>query len=495
MNSTMPNPRRPLIVLLLLVAAMAAAVFGAGRTTPELGLDLAGGTTVTLKAMTANGRTPPADQMEESAAIMNERVNALGVSEAQVTRQGGDMIVVQVPGQGQNRVVGLIETTAKLQFRQVYAERPAADSSVAGVPDQAVIAQYQRAGCSTDHTLLSGAADENRPWVAACDKNGRTAYLLGPVRVQGEQIKSAQAVAPDPQSGRAGWSVSLAFKARGAGQFYNVTRDAYTAFQSDPASPRQQVAIVLDGRVVSAPAIDNGAISGGLAEINGNAESFSQQYAGDLAKVLEFGALPLNFKQSAESSVSPELGGYQLRAGLEAGGIGLALVVLYCLAYYRALGLVAICSLLVSGLLTYLSVILLGHAMDFRLSLAGIAGLIVAIGITADSFVVYFERLRDEVREGRSLRTAAERGWQRARRTILVADAVSFICAFVLYVTSIGSVQGFAFTLGLTTLIDVVVVFLFSKPMVSILAGSEFFANTHRLSGLAGLKERSPRMS
>jgi preprotein translocase subunit SecD len=256
------------------------------------------------------------------------------------------------------------------------------------------------------------------------------------------------------------------------------------ASRAQAGSPQRQVAIILDGLVVSAPSIDNGPISGGSAQIYGPPESFTQQYATDLSNVLKYGALPLKFQQSAIETVSPTLGRDQLNAGLLAGAIGMILVVLYCLLYYRGLGLVAILSLVVAAAVTYLSVVLLGAFIEFRLSLAGIAGLIVAIGITADSFIVYFERLRDEVREGRSLRSATERGWQRARRTILVADAVSFLAAAVLYIVSIGNVKGFAFTLGLTTIIDVVVVFLFSKPLVSLLVRFKFFSRGHRLSGL-----------
>jgi protein-export membrane protein SecD/preprotein translocase SecF subunit len=470
-----PRPRRTLIVLFIVMVGM--VLLGAGRSMPKLGLDLEGGTSVTLTAVTGNGKAPSADQMDESVKIMNDRVNDLGVSEAQVTRQGSDVIVIQVPGRGQHKLLGLIGATAKLQFRQVYAEQAAAPSPPGGTfqgdPDKAVVTQFQQADCSKKGTQLAGADEEAKRWVAACDKDGTGKYLLGPVRVQGEQINSAEAMPPDPGQGRPGWAVDLTFKSRGAGQFYDVTRDAYTTYRNDPASPLRKVAIVLDGRAISAPEITNGPISGGRAEISGNAGSFTEEYATDLAHVLKYGALPLEFTKSAESSVSPELGAEQLKAGLEAGGIGLALVVLYCLFYYRALGLVAIAGLAVSGLLTYMSVVLLGNFIDYRLSLAGVIGLVVAIGITADSFVVYIERVRDEVRAGHSLRLAAERGWRRARRTILVADAVSFMCGLVLYMVSVGSVQGFAFTLGLTTLIDVAVVSLFGKPIISLLAGTD----------------------
>lgn len=328
---------------------------------------------------------------------------------------------------------------------------------------------------------MPGADDPKKKWVAACDQDGSVKYVLGPVRVEGRQVASANAVPPDPTAGRASWSVSLNFKPQGAKEFGAVTTDASNA---DALTPQRQVAIVLDGIVVSAPKIDEGPILGGQASIDGPPESFTRQYADDLANVLKYGALPLKFQQSSIETVSPTLGKDQLDAGLLAGAIGLVLVALYSLLYYRGLGLVSIFSLLAAGTLTYQSVALLGKFIDFRLSLAGIAGLIVAIGITADSFVVYFERLRDEVREGRSLRSAVERGWERARRTILVADAVSFLAAAVLYLVSIGGVKGFAFTLGLTTLVDVVVVFLFTKPMITWLARLRFFAKGHPMSGL-----------
>jgi preprotein translocase subunit SecD len=242
--------------------------------------------------------------------------------------------------------------------------------------------------------------------------------------------------------------------------------------------------------VISSPVIQ-GAITGGSAQITG---SFTQAQATDLANVLSYGALPITFTKQSVQSVSPQLGSDQLHAGLVAGAIGLLLVVLYCLLYYRGLALVAVSSLIIAAALVYESVIMLGKYQGFALELAGVAGLIVAIGITADSFVVFFERLRDEVRDGRTLRTAVERGWKRARRTILVSDTVSFLAAALLWYFSIGEVKGFAFTLGLTTLIDVVVVFLFTKPMITLLARTKFFGRGHRLSGLdpARLGARAP---
>jgi preprotein translocase subunit SecD len=237
---------------------------------------------------------------------------------------------------------------------------------------------------------------------------------------------------------------------------------------------------VLDGETISAPSVSS-AIPGGQAEISG---SFTQASATDLANVLKYGALPLAFEVSEVSNVSATLGGEQLEAGIIAGIIGLALVLGFCFLYYRGLGIVVVASLAVAAVITSACMVLLGSSVGFALNLPGIAGAIVAIGVTADSFVIYFERIRDEVRDGRSLRTAVETGWRRARQTVLIADAVSMLSAVILFILAIGSVKGFAFTLGLTTLIDVLVVFLFTKPLMSVLARTKFFGSGHKLSGL-----------
>src|SRR6202035_185139 len=253
-------------------------------------------------------------------------------------------------------------------------------------------------------------------------------------------------------------------------------------------------AIVLDGKVVEAPQVQ-GVIAGGNGQITGPPTTpFTQPQAPNLPNVLKYGHLPLSFHAQNVQSISPSVGSAQLSAGLTAAAVGLLLVVIYSFFYYRGLGIVSVSSLIIAALLSYLSVVLLSKYEGFTLTLAGVAGLVVAIGITADSFVVYFERLRDEVREGRSLRAAVERGWTRARRTILVSDTVSFLAAALLYIFAIGDVKGFAYTLGLTTLIDVIVVFLFTKPIITLLARTKFYGGGHRLSGLdpARLGARSP---
>ena len=272
----------------------------------------------------------------------------------------------------------------------------------------------------------------------------------------------------------------------GAAAFSTLTSHLYNTYYSAGQAGDQnsaildQVAIALDGNVVSSPQIQ-GAIAGGNAQITG---SFTQAEATQLQNELKFGSVPLDLKTLFVTSVSAQVGKNQLDAGLIAAAIGLMLVVVYSFLYYRGLGLVSVSSLLIAATITYLAVVLLSLYQNFTLELAGIAGLIVAIGITADSFVIYFERLRDEVREGKQLRPAVESGWKRARRTILVSDTVSFLAALLLYYFAIGEVKGFAYTLGLTTLIDIVVVFLFTKPMVTILAGTKFFGNGHPMSGL-----------
>ncbi|GHF39340.1 protein translocase subunit SecD [Streptomyces mashuensis] len=309
--------------------------------------------------------------------------------------------------------------------------------------------------------------------VVACRKDGSVKEILGPVAVEGTAVDKASAVF-DSQGGK-GWLVQLKFNSEGAKKFADVTGKL-----AAKQSPQNQFAIVLDGEVVSDPSVST-SIGGGQAEISGG---FDQQGAQDLANVLSYGALPLSFDVVTETTVTAALGGEQLRAGLIAGAIGLGLVVIYLVAYYRGLALVALASLACSAVLTYTIMVLLGPAIGFALNLPAVCGAIVAIGITADSFIVYFERIRDEIREGRTLRPAVERGWPRARRTILVSDFVSFLAAAVLFVVTVGKVQGFAFTLGLTTLLDIVVVFFFTKPLMTLLARRKFFASGHPWSGL-----------
>jgi preprotein translocase subunit SecD len=305
----------------------------------------------------------------------------------------------------------------------------------------------------------NSSVDKPTDEIVACDRDGKAKYLLAPATVVGTDVKGATARL-DP-AGTNQWQVGVTFTGGGQKKFTDLTA----------ATVGKQVAIVLDGVVISAPVIQN--TIPGDAQITGN---FSKDEAQNLANVLKYGALPLTFTTSQAEVVSPTLGTDQLHAGLLAGGIGLALVVLYSLLYYRGLGLVTIASLALAGVITYAAVAILGAQIGFTLTLAGIAGLIVAIGITADSFVVFFERVKDEVRDGRTLRSAVDRGWVRARRTIVSADFVSFLAAASLYFLSVGAVRGFAFTLGLSTIIDLVLVFFFTHPLMTVLARSRTFS-------------------
>jgi preprotein translocase subunit SecD len=371
-------------------------------------------------------------------------------------------------------------------------------STVAGASGNAALvskpvqAQFNKLNCANPNWKQQvGYTSEqyNNPniqTVSCGSLNGiRYKFVLDKAHVLGKDIKSASAT---QSTSTVDWQTNLNFDSAGGKAFGDITEQMFSKYGAQSAL--DQLAVVLDGKVISFPVIQ-GAITGGSAQITG---SFSQAQATYLANVLNYGALPLTFTKESVNSISPSLGSDQLHAGLLAGAIGLLLVVLYCLLYYRGLAIVAVSSLVIAAVLVFEAIILLGKYQNFALELSGVAGLIVAIGITADSFVVFFERLRDEVRDGRTLRTAVERGWKRARRTVLVSDTVSFLAAALLWYFSIGEVKGFAFTLGLTTIIDVVVVFLFTKPMITLLARTKFFGQGHRYSGLdpARLGARTP---
>ena len=468
-----------------LIAFSAIAVIQ-GATKVKLGLDLRGGTSVTLTPRATEGTKITPEAISQAVEIIRQRVNSLGVAESEVAAQGSGtnrQIVISVPGETGEQIVELVGQTAELRFRQVLVEAAPNALSVSGDTLTATLpngvtpelsAKFATLDCTNQANLKGGSTESPDVAVVSCDRGGTAKYILAPAQVLGNMVSKATAAID--QQGAAGWYVSLDFNGEGATKFGALTQ-AVTGL----AAPQNQVAIVLDGLVVSAPRI-NEAITGGSAQITG---SFSQQDASNLANVLKYGALPLAFDQGEVLQVSPTLGSDQLRAGLLAGLLGFLLIFIYSLMYYKALGLVTIASLLVASAVAYLSFLLLGEWLGFTLTLAGIAGAIVAIGITADSFVVYFERLRDEVREGRSIRSAAETGWVKARHTIIVADMVSLIAAALLYFFAVGGVRGFAFTLGLTTLIDLVVVFAFTHPLVSLLSRTNFFASGHKLSGFS----------
>ena len=481
---TSGRPARALALLAIILLGLVGTALIQGASSVKLGLDLRGGTSVTLQPRASNDSNKiTSAAIDQAVTIIRQRVNSLGVAESEVTAQGSGtnrQIVISVPGDSGRRVVDLVGQTAELRFRQVLAESSGLAGSgldtatpTAGVTPE-LNAKFAALDCSKLENQQGTGADSPSETIVACSRTGVSKYILAPAEVLGQQVSKASAGID--QQGSAGWFVSLSFNGEGTSAF-----GALTGRVTSLASPLNQVAIVLDGLVVSAPSI-NEAIPSGNAQITG---SFTQTEAEDLANVLKYGALPLAFDRGEVQQVSPTLGSDQLDAGLLAGALGLILVVIFSVLYYRALGLVTVGSLAVASALVYLLFLVLGEAIGFTLTLAGIAGAIVAIGITADSFIVFFERVRDEAREGRSLRSAVDMGWLRARHTIIVADMVSILAAVLLYFFAVGGVRGFAFTLGLTTLVDLIVVFIFTKPLVTLIARINFFASGHPLSGFS----------
>lgn len=511
------HPVRTLVVFGLVTAALYVVMGISGVFTPKLGLDLQGGTTITLTAanVTGEGSVDP-NSLELARSIIQQRVDSMGVGETQVTTSGDRQIVVEVPNVQAEELTKMVGQTAQLYFRKVYnvAAAPAAvpepePSESAGpepsaspttnsrplpqlptpvpsprptapadpqptlaemlewTPSDRDTSEFEAYTCGEPSPTPSVT---DQPLIG-CDESKTYKYLLGPALIGGNKVTRAFAGVP---SNGVSWVVNLEFDDAGAADFLTVT--THLATQTEPLN---QFAIVLDDKVISAPSVSN-AIPGGRAEISG---SFTQKSAQDLANVLTYGALPLSFEISGVDNVSAKLGGEQLQAGLIAGLIGLILVVGYSLLYYRGLAVVVVASLVIAAALTYVMMVLLGQGMGYALNLPGIAGAIMAIGVTADSFIIYFERIRDEVREGRGLRTAIETGWLRSRKTILVADSVSLLSAVVLFVLAIGSVKGFAFTLGLTTLIDIAIVFWFTKPLMTLLGRTRYFGEGRKFSG------------
>ena len=480
------RPARTLAILTGAFVLLIAAVFIQGATAVRLGLDLRGGTSVTLQPRIGAGETGKvtSEAIDQAVSIIRQRVNSLGVAESEVASQGSGtnrQIVISVPGESGRRVIELVGQTAELRFRQVLAETsgvPTTATDAAATPPAGISpelnALYAALDCTIPENRQGTGSDVATDVILACSNDGGAKYILAGAEVLGRQVSKATAAVDTTTGGN--WFVSLTFNGEGTKAFGDQTARVVSL-----TAPQNQVAIVLDGLVVSAPRI-NEAIRGGSAQITGN---FTQLEAQDLANVLKYGSLPLAFDRGEVQQVSPTLGADQLSAGLLAGGLGLGLVLLYSVLYYRGLGFVTVGSLTVAAGMIYLLVLLLGEWIGFTLTLAGIAGIIVAIGITADSFIVYFERIRDELREGKSLRSAVETGWVRARRTIVVADSVSIIAAVLLYFLAVGGVRGFAFTLGLTTLVDLLVIFAFTKPMMTILSKWKFYASGHPLSGLS----------
>ncbi|MEL0626796.1 preprotein translocase subunit SecD [Salinibacterium amurskyense] len=490
----------------------AGSIFGTASWAPKLALDLQGGTQIVLAPQLESGQTVSGEQLAQAVSIIRDRVDASGVSEAEITTQGASNVVVSIPGTPDDETLKRIQASAKLEFRPVLYTEVAGTAVAEETPDpattdapegetatpeptlattptatptdasdlnwitEALFDEYSNFDCSSLDNFSVAPADEA---LITCEADGSFKYILGPVEVEGSTITDASSGLVSSSQGisTGQWGVFPTFNAEGTTAVADMTTRLFGFDQTDP---RNRFAIVLDGQVISAPTTQ-GIITGGNPQISG---SFTQESAEILADQLKFGALPIGFEVQSSENISATLGTAQLNSGLIAGLIGLLLVVIYSLFQYRLLGLVTVASLIVAGVLTYLVIAYLSWRHGYRLSLAGVAGLIVAIGFTADSFIVYFERIRDELRDGRSLTGAVEAGWKRALRTIFAAKAVNLLSAVVLFVLAVGNVRGFALTLGLTTVIDVLVVVLFTHPMLQLLSTTRFFSSGHPLSGL-----------
>jgi preprotein translocase subunit SecD len=493
------------IVVVLLGTLTAGVLFSNATWLPKLALDLEGGTQIILAPQVENGQTVQQQQLDQAVSIIRQRIDASGVSEAQISTEGSRNIVVSLPGKPDQQTLDRVKASARLDFRPVLAtsgptnEVVGADGKSTPAPSPApglqstpstkptngsdlawvtpeLQAQFNAYDCAANKNKDLSAAPTDKPLIT-CDDGNTVKYLLGPVEVKGQNISDASAGIMQSSQGvsNGAWAVNIVFDSTGTKQFAEVTTRL-----NGLQGAQNQFAIVLDGRVISAPTT-NAVITDGKPQISGN---FTEASAKALADQLKFGALPFSFKVQSQDDISATLGTSQLISGLIAGLIGLILVAIYTFFQYRLLGLVTIFSLVVAGALTWLTISLLSWHYDYRLSLAGVAGLIVAIGFTADSFIVYFERIRDELRDGRSLESAVEAGWGRARRTIYASKATNLLAAIVLYILAAANVRGFAFTLGLTTIIDVIVVLLFTHPTLQLLAKTRFFSSGHPLSGL-----------
>lgn len=508
------------VIIVGLIGLNAIGVLtGGGSWVPKLALDLEGGTQIILAPRLESGQTVSAEQLDQAVAIIRQRIDAAGVSEAEISTQGSQNIVVSIPGVPDDATIQRIESSAKLEFRPVIYTDAATTSTVdtgstatpsptdtasptpsetTSAPDPSIptptasptdasdpnwvspelYKEFQNFDCASVKDSQANVAPADEPLVT-CDTLGVEKFVLGPVEVAGETISDASSglIANSQGVSTGQWGVYITFNDKGTEQFAAVTERLYGYPQGDP---RNRFAIVLDGSVISAPAT-NAVITDGRPQISGN---FTQETAKTLADQLKFGALPIGFEVQSRDTISATLGSSQLASGLLAGAIGLALVVLYSLIQYRALGSVTIASLVIAAVITYLVITILSWRQGYRLSLAGVAGLIVAIGITADSFIVYFERIRDELRDGKSLESSVEAGWKRAIRTILASDAVNFLAAGILFILAVGNVRGFALTLGITTIVDIVVVSLFTHPVLQLISRTRFFGEGHPLSGL-----------
>ncbi len=504
------------IIVVLLGIQTAGALFAGWGWTPKLALDLEGGTRIVLQAQVAEGQTVTSEQLEQAVSIIRQRVDASGVSEAEIGTQGTDNIEVSIPGTPDKATLQRLQSSSKLEFRAVIltgtpSPDAAGDATATPAPTDSASpsptdtptptptpsteatpnpeptdgsdpnwvtpelqAAFDSFSCDQIDEVAANVAPADEPLIT-CDDTGQITYLLGPVEVEGADITDAfngqEQGNQGVNTGR--WVVNIRFNADGA----SAIKDLTTRLLPLP-SPRNQFGAVLDGRVITAPYVqapsDQPSISG----------SFTQETSAALASQLKFGALPVSFIVQSRDSISPTLGSSQLVSGLLAGLIGLILVVGYSFFQYRALASVTIASIVVAAVITYLVISILSWREGYRLSLAGVAGLIIAIGFTVDSFIVYFERIRDELRDGRGLVGAVEAGWKRALRTIYAAKGVNLLSAVILAFFAVGSVRGFAFTLGITVIIDVLIVVLFTHPMMQLIATTRFFSSGHPLSGL-----------
>ena len=515
-SSTVKSARKSLIWLLVIIFGLAGLI-GFGSTTdenasftPKLALDLQGGTQIILSPLLLDGQAVTTEQLDQAVSIIRQRVDASGVSESQVTTQGDTNIIVSIPGIPDENTLALIKASAKLEFRPVLvtsAGTPTAEVDGAGnsdpdatespAPEETPAAEEPTVS-PTDASDLNwitpeiqkefddldcasvfrepGQIDDPAVPLVTCDVNGFTKFILGPVEVDGANISDASNGTVTSSTGASTntWAVNLEFDEIGTEGFSTVTQRLFPLEQ-----PRNQFAITLDGFVITAPTTQ-AVITNGSAQITG---SFDRDSSKVLADQLKYGSLPIGFEVQSQENISATLGQDQLTSGLLAGLIGLILVVIYSAFQYRGLAIVTIGSLLVAAVLVYLLIAFLSWRQGYRLSMAGVAGLIVAIGITVDSFIVYFERVRDEIREGRNLEVAVENAWKRSIRTILASDAVSFTAAATLFLLTVGYVRGFAFTLGLTTIVDLIVVLLFTHPLLRLLARTKFFSSGHPWSG------------
>ena len=484
--------------------------------TPKLALDLQGGTQVILSPLLLDGQAVTPEQLDQAVSIIRQRVDASGVSESQVITQGDRNIIVSIPGIPDENTLALIKASAKLEFRAVLvtssgaasstvdesgttvegestdgatpSEEPATEAAAPNVPTATptdpsdlnwvsleLQKQFDALDCASAFREPGQVDDPTIPLIT-CDTTGTQKFILGPVEVEGANISDASNGTVQSSTGASTntWAVNLDFNETGSQAFADVTQRLFPL-----TAPRNQFAITLDGYVITAPATQ-AVITGGSAQITGN---FDRDSSKVLADQLKYGSLPIGFEVQSQENISASLGSEQLTNGVIAAIIGMILVVGYSVFQYRGLAIVTLGSLIVFAILVYLVVALLSWRQGFRLSLAGVTGLIVSIGITVDSFIVFFERVRDEIREGRSLETAVENGWRKGIRTILASDMVSFTAAVTLFLLTVGNVRGFAFTLGLTTLIDLVVVVLFTYPVLQLLARTRFFSSGHPWSG------------